>query len=95
MGTALDVGDEGLWVTHVRGMKVKAMRELTEVCEEVSRAEALFHVLDHGHTPFPTPNTCFPFCLLLSFPPSLRPFIFYFLFLVRRQSFRNGLFGTR
>lgn len=35
MGTALDVGDEGIWVTYARGMKGKAVREFTAMCEEV------------------------------------------------------------
>ncbi|KAL7892850.1 hypothetical protein HDV64DRAFT_263551 [Trichoderma sp. TUCIM 5745] len=34
MGTALDVGDEGIWVTYARGMKGKAVREFTAMCEE-------------------------------------------------------------
>ena len=38
MGTAMDVGDEGIWVTYARGMKAKAVREFKELCELVSRA---------------------------------------------------------
>ncbi|KAM0247382.1 hypothetical protein ACHAQJ_009846 [Trichoderma viride] len=34
MGTALDVGDEGIWVTYARGMKGKAVREFKAMCEE-------------------------------------------------------------
>ncbi|KAL7790369.1 thiamine diphosphate-binding protein [Trichoderma ceciliae] len=34
MGTALDVGDEGIWVTYARGMKGKAVREFKALCEE-------------------------------------------------------------
>lgn len=34
-GTALAVGDEGIWVTCARGMKSKAIREFQEVCYEV------------------------------------------------------------
>ncbi|KAJ6440880.1 THUMP domain-containing protein [Purpureocillium lavendulum] len=33
-GAALDVGDEGIWVTFARGMRAKAMREFKELCEE-------------------------------------------------------------
>jgi tRNA acetyltransferase TAN1 len=35
MGTALDVGDEGIWVTYARGMKGKAVREFKAMCDEV------------------------------------------------------------
>ncbi|KAL6852823.1 hypothetical protein ACO1O0_007371 [Amphichorda felina] len=34
MGKALEVGDQGIWVTFARGMKTKAIREITELCEE-------------------------------------------------------------
>ncbi|KAK5995785.1 putative C25H2.10c-like protein [Cladobotryum mycophilum] len=34
MGTALEVGDEGIWVTYARGMKGKAVREFKELCDE-------------------------------------------------------------
>ena len=34
-GNALDVGDEGIWVTFARGMRSKAVREFRELCEEV------------------------------------------------------------
>ncbi|UNI17351.1 hypothetical protein JDV02_003698 [Purpureocillium takamizusanense] len=33
-GVALDVGDEGIWVTFARGMRAKAMREFKQLCEE-------------------------------------------------------------
>lgn len=36
VGAALDVGDEGIWVTFARGMRAKAMREFKQLCEEVS-----------------------------------------------------------
>jgi tRNA acetyltransferase TAN1 len=36
MGTVLDVGDEGIWVTYARGMKPRAVREFKDLCEEVS-----------------------------------------------------------
>lgn len=42
MGTALDVGDEGVWVTYARGMKGKAVREFTAMCEEVSSLSFLW-----------------------------------------------------
>lgn len=35
MGTALEVGDQGIWVTYARGMKGKAIREFKELCDEV------------------------------------------------------------
>lgn len=35
MGKSIDVGDQGLWVTYARGMKVKAVKEFTELCFEV------------------------------------------------------------
>ncbi|KAL7803803.1 hypothetical protein V8C44DRAFT_343141 [Trichoderma aethiopicum] len=34
MGKALEVGDEGIWVTYARGMKNKAVREFTAMCHE-------------------------------------------------------------
>ncbi|PHH66855.1 hypothetical protein CDD82_1518 [Ophiocordyceps australis] len=34
MGTALEVGDAGIWVTFVRGMGSKAVREFRELCDE-------------------------------------------------------------
>ncbi|PHH58552.1 hypothetical protein CDD81_5381 [Ophiocordyceps australis] len=34
MGTALEVGDAGIWVTFVRGMAGKAVREFRELCDE-------------------------------------------------------------
>ncbi|KAL3952326.1 THUMP domain-containing protein [Purpureocillium lilacinum] len=34
VGAALDVGDEGIWVTFARGMRAKAMREFKQLCEE-------------------------------------------------------------
>lgn len=37
MGSALDVGDQGIWVSFVRGMKTKAVREFKELCDEVRR----------------------------------------------------------
>ena len=37
MGKTLEVGDQGIWVTFARGMKSKAIREITELCEEVRR----------------------------------------------------------
>lgn len=46
MGTALDVGDEGIWVTYARGMKGKAVREFTAMCEEVGAVFLLFLVFD-------------------------------------------------
>lgn len=36
IGKALDVGDQGFWVTYARGMKFKAMREMQNLAEEVS-----------------------------------------------------------
>lgn len=36
VGKALDVGDQGFWVTYARGMKFKAMREMQDLVEEVS-----------------------------------------------------------
>lgn len=36
-GTAMDVGDEGIWVTFARGMTAKAVREFKELCDEVGR----------------------------------------------------------
>lgn len=44
MGNALDVGDEGIWVTFARGMRTKAVREFKELCEEVRCAHT------HGDT---------------------------------------------
>lgn len=41
MGTALDVGDEGIWVTYARGMKGKAVREFTAMCDEVRKCLSL------------------------------------------------------
>ncbi|GAO15826.1 hypothetical protein UVI_02021100 [Ustilaginoidea virens] len=35
LGTALDVGDQGIWVTFARGMRAKAVREFTQLCNEV------------------------------------------------------------
>lgn len=35
MGKILEAGDEGIWVTFARGMKSKAVREFTALCEEV------------------------------------------------------------
>lgn len=46
MGTALDVGDEGIWVTYARGMKGKAVREFTAMCEEVRALAVVFLALD-------------------------------------------------
>jgi tRNA acetyltransferase TAN1 len=43
MGKALEVGDEGIWVTYARGMKNKAVREFTAMCHEVKL-----------HNPMPT-----------------------------------------
>ena len=40
MGKALEIGDQGIWVTFARGMKTKAIREITELCEEVGPPEA-------------------------------------------------------
>lgn len=37
MGTVLDVGDEGIWVTYARGMRSKAVREFKELCENVGK----------------------------------------------------------
>ncbi|KAL6870239.1 hypothetical protein J3F83DRAFT_735586 [Trichoderma novae-zelandiae] len=34
MGKALEVGDEGIWVTYARGMKNKAVREFMAMCQE-------------------------------------------------------------
>lgn len=34
-GEALAVGDQGIWVSFVRGMDLKAMREFKRVCYEV------------------------------------------------------------
>lgn len=42
MGTALDVGDEGIWVTYARGMKGKAVREFAAMCEEVRGSSVIF-----------------------------------------------------
>lgn len=36
MGKTMEVGDQGVWVTFARGMKGKAIRELNQLCEEVS-----------------------------------------------------------
>lgn len=38
MGKVLDVGDAGIWVTYARGMRSKAIREFTLLCEEVWHA---------------------------------------------------------
>lgn len=35
MGKTMEVGDAGIWVTFARGMRSKAMREFTELCEQV------------------------------------------------------------
>lgn len=35
MGTALAVGDAGVWVTYARGMNGKAQREFKELCYTV------------------------------------------------------------
>lgn len=40
MGTKMDVGDEGIWVTYARGMKAKAVREFKDLCDEVSNSWA-------------------------------------------------------
>ncbi|KFA45785.1 hypothetical protein S40293_07345 [Stachybotrys chartarum IBT 40293] len=37
MGTVLDVGDEGIWVTYARGMRSKAVREFQELCENYGK----------------------------------------------------------
>lgn len=34
MGSVLDVGDEGIWVTFARGMRTKAVREFKQLCDE-------------------------------------------------------------
>ncbi|OAA73788.1 THUMP domain containing protein [Cordyceps fumosorosea ARSEF 2679] len=34
MGSSLDVGDEGIWVTYARGMNTRAFREFNELCHE-------------------------------------------------------------
>lgn len=39
-GTALNVNDEGIWVTYARGMRTKAMREFKELCDEVYRHQS-------------------------------------------------------
>lgn len=39
IGKALDVGDQGFWVTFARGMKFKAMREMQDLVEEVSSSD--------------------------------------------------------
>lgn len=39
MGKALEVGDEGIWVTYARGMKNKAVREFTAMCHEVKQRQ--------------------------------------------------------
>jgi tRNA acetyltransferase TAN1 len=35
LGTALHLGDQGIWVTYARGMHSKAVREFKELCDEV------------------------------------------------------------
>lgn len=35
MGSSLDVGDEGIWVTYARGMNTRAFKEFSELCDEV------------------------------------------------------------
>ncbi|OAA49537.1 THUMP domain containing protein [Metarhizium rileyi] len=37
LGTALGVGDQGIWVTYARGMKYKAIREFRELCVEYGK----------------------------------------------------------
>ncbi|QUC18809.1 uncharacterized protein UV8b_03050 [Ustilaginoidea virens] len=37
LGTALDVGDQGIWVTFARGMRAKAVREFTQLCNEYGK----------------------------------------------------------
>ncbi|KHO01096.1 THUMP domain containing protein [Metarhizium album ARSEF 1941] len=37
LGTTLAVGDQGIWVTHARGMQYKAIKEFTELCVEYGR----------------------------------------------------------
>lgn len=39
----MEVGDEGIWVTFVRGMKTKAVREFQELCEEVRHIDQPNH----------------------------------------------------
>ncbi|KAK8142489.1 hypothetical protein G3M48_008692 [Beauveria asiatica] len=34
MGSSLDVGDEGIWVTYARGMNTRAFKEFSELCDE-------------------------------------------------------------
>ncbi|KAM4057980.1 THUMP domain-containing protein [Hirsutella rhossiliensis] len=46
MGSALDVGDQGIWVTFVRGMKTKAVREFQELCDEYG--EGLYNIKQPG-----------------------------------------------
>jgi tRNA acetyltransferase TAN1 len=41
MGKTLEVGDQGIWVTYARGMKTKAIREIDELCQEVSQPPPL------------------------------------------------------
>ncbi|KOS17629.1 hypothetical protein ESCO_002587 [Escovopsis weberi] len=41
MGTAIEIGDEGIWVTYARGMKGKAIREFKELCDEVGSPEPI------------------------------------------------------
>lgn len=57
MGRSLEVGDQGIWVTYARGMKSKAIRELNELCEEVSwpppaKAGKSRYLADHERSQF-------------------------------------------
>ncbi|KJZ72381.1 hypothetical protein HIM_08184 [Hirsutella minnesotensis 3608] len=46
IGNALEVGDEGIWVTHARGMKTKALREFLQLCDEYG--EKLYDIKPPG-----------------------------------------------
>ncbi|KAJ3499782.1 hypothetical protein NLG97_g44 [Lecanicillium saksenae] len=38
MGSSLDVGDEGIWVTYARGMNTRAFKEFSELCDEYGQS---------------------------------------------------------
>ncbi|KAK2612136.1 hypothetical protein QQS21_001866 [Conoideocrella luteorostrata] len=37
LGTTLNVGDQGIWVTFARGMREKAIREFKDLCDEYAK----------------------------------------------------------